>query len=204
MAFTFFFRDNTVLELIGTHVVPSLAGYSKIRIWDAGCAMGPEPYSLAITMAEKMGHFAFRNVYIDATDIDEQGDFGQIIGKGVYPKDQLERIPSETFAKYFVPAEEPGHLKVVDAVRQSIHFRKHDLLSLNPFADGFLLVMCKNVLLHFSPENRAKVIRMFHSSLAPGGYFATERTQEMPPEVSHLFTQVSSEGQLYRKVDVAS
>jgi len=203
MAFTFFFRDSTVLDLIAKHVIPNLAGYSKVRLWDAGCAMGPEPYSLAITIAETVGHFAFRNIHIDATDIDEQEDFGTTIARGLYPADQLQRIPPEILAKYFLPAED-GQFRIVDSVRGSIHFRKHDLLSLTPIADGFHLVMCKNVLLHFHPAERSKVIRMFHGALAPGGFFATERTQEMPDDVAPLFEAVSSEGQLFRKVEAAA
>ena len=48
MAFTFFFRDMSILDLIGQHVVPAVSGFTRVRVWDAGCAMGPEPYSLAI------------------------------------------------------------------------------------------------------------------------------------------------------------
>jgi chemotaxis protein methyltransferase CheR len=166
--------------------------------------MGPEPYSLAITIAETMGHFAFRNIHIDATDIDEQEIFGKTIEKGVYPNDQLQRISPEIFAKYFVPAEEEGYFRVIDTVRQSIHYKRHDLLSLKPIASGFHLIMCKNVLLHFHPDERRGVIKMFYSALAPGGYFATERTQEMPEELAHLFVQVSSEGQLYKKAGGAA
>ena len=165
---------------------------------------GARTVSLAITLAESMGHFAFRNIHIDATDIEEQEDFGRIIALGVYPKDQVERIPPNIFAKYFVPAEQEGYFRIVDDVRQSIHFQRHDLLSLKPIGEGFHLVVCKNVLLHFHPDDRTKVIRMFHSALAPGGYFATERTQEMPGEISHLFAQVSSEGQLYKKLEAAA
>lgn len=202
MAFTFFFRDQTILNLIGTHVVPTFSGYSKIRIWDAGCAMGPEPYSLAITMAENMGRFAFRNAHIDATDIDEQGDFGKTIEEGMYPVDQLARVPPGIISKYFEPAQDGRHLRVVEPIRNAIHFRRHDLLSLNPPAEGYRLITCKNVLLHFHPDERVKVIGMFHSALAPGGFFATERTQEMPGPLEHLFERVSEEGHLYRKKDV--
>lgn len=166
--------------------------------------MGPEPYSLAITIAETMGHFAFRNIDIDATDIDEQENFGKTIERGVYPADQLRRVPPEIFAKYFEPAEENGNFKVINTIRQSIHYKRHDLLSLKPIADGFHLIMCKNVLLHFHPVERVKVIQMFYSALAPGGFFATERTQEMPEELAHIFVQVSSEGQLYRKAGGAA
>ena len=52
MAFTFFFRDMQILDLAVKHVVPYAMGRSRIKVWDAGCAMGPEPYSLAIVLAE--------------------------------------------------------------------------------------------------------------------------------------------------------
>ena len=79
MAFTYFFRYLLILELITKHVVPYVSGRSRIKVWDAGCAMGPEPYSLAIMFAESMGKFAFKNLKIFATDIDTCDTFGGII-----------------------------------------------------------------------------------------------------------------------------
>ncbi len=201
MAFTFFFRDLHVMELIMRHAVPSFAGRSFVRIWDAGCAMGQETYTLAILLAEHMGHFAFQNVRIVATDIGEGGDFGPVVRAGVYRREELERVPPELVARYFEPAAEPGSLRVIEKLRSRVEYRRHDLLSLQPVGEGFALVLCKNVLLHFLPEQRVQVIRMFHRALAPGGYFATEQTQKMPPELAPLFEQVVSDGQLFRKVD---
>jgi chemotaxis protein methyltransferase CheR len=61
-------------------------------------------------------------------------------------------------------------------------------------------VVCKNVLLHFSPEQRVEVIKMFNRSLAPGGYLATEQTQKMPPELAEHFSQVVADAQVHKKV----
>jgi len=41
---------------------------------------------------------------------------------------------------------------------------------------------------------------MFHRALAPGGFLATEQTQEMPPELAPLFQRVIHDGPLFRKV----
>jgi chemotaxis protein methyltransferase CheR len=199
MAFTFFFRDMSILELIAQHVVPAVSGFTRVRIWDAGCAMGPEPYSLAIVIAERMGPFMFRNVRIDATDIDEQDQFGKTIVAGLYPDEQLKRIPPELFQRYFIQADEPGQYRVVDEVRARVHFLKHDLLSMQSIGSSYHLIMCKNVLLHFQQQERIEVLRMFHAALAPGGFFATEQTQKLPDEVAGLFEQVSPEGQLFRR-----
>jgi chemotaxis methyl-accepting protein methylase len=48
--------------------------------------MGPEPYTFALILAEKMNQYSFRNVHIDATDIDETENFGRTITDGIYPR----------------------------------------------------------------------------------------------------------------------
>jgi len=199
MAFTYFFRDMHTLKLIAKNVIPRIYGRSKIRIWDAGCAMGQEAYSMAIVFAENLGYFAFRNLHIDATDIDGSNQFEKIIVNGVYPETELKRIPKKLFRKYFETIKKPGYFKITDNIRNSINYQKHDLLSLKPIAAGFSLILCKNVLLHFCPEKRIEVIEMFYNSLDPGGFFATEQTQKLPKEAEHLFERVSSDGQLFRK-----
>jgi chemotaxis protein methyltransferase CheR len=201
MAFTFFFRDTHTLEHTAKFLVPEVAGRSRVRIWDAGCAFGPEPYTLAIILAENMGNFAFKNVYIDATDIDESGQFGNIIGNGIYSNEELGRIPDDIMNKYFSNTGMlDGFYKINDSIRDRVKYQKHNLLSFNSIGEAFSLILCKNVLLHFQYAERIEVIKMFHKSLASGGFFATEQTQKMPDEINHLFEQVVSDAQLYRKI----
>jgi chemotaxis protein methyltransferase CheR len=204
MAFTYFFRDRHTLDLIARHVIPDLKKRMYINIWDAGCAMGPEPYSLAITLRENMGPFLFRNVRIYATDVDESGEFGQVIARGVYPTTRVKRIPLELLRKYFTPTAPSnggeGLYEISAEMKKAVIYQRHDLLSLRPIRDEFGLVVCKNVLLHFQPQERVAVIEMFHRALSQGGYFVTEQTQKLPPEVAHLFRGVTSAGQLFQKV----
>jgi len=200
MAFTYFFRDLQTLELIAKHVIPDLKRRRYINTWDAGCAMGPEPYSLAIMFRENMGNFLFRNVRVYATDIDESGQFGEIIDRGAYPEAQLKRIPSDILSKYFLPDAEEGFLRISDEIKRAIDFQQHDILSLQPIREELGLIVCKNVLLHFSPQDRVAAIRMFHSALSQGGYLATEQTQILPADTAHLFERVTNAGQLFRKV----
>lgn len=200
MAFTYFFRDMQTLEAIRDYAIPSLRTKRYINIWDAGCAMGPEPYSLAIVLRENMGNMIFRNVKISATDLDGSNLFGKIISDGEYPREQLDRIPGDIFARYFEKNELNGSYRIKEELRKCIVYKKHDLLTLQPLQNEFSLILCKNVLLHFSYEERIEVIKMFHSSLVDGGYFVTEQTQKMPTELDGLFEQVVPNAQLFRKV----
>lgn len=200
MAFTFFFRDSHVLELVADHLVPEIMGRNRPHIWDAGCAMGPEPFTLAMILAERMGSFAFKNLRILASDLDDTQTFGGIIKCAEYSVREIERIPDLYRTRYFVPSERAEFTRVCPLITDRISFQQHDLLSLHAPGSNFSLILCKNVLLHFDPQQRVKVIQMFHQSLAPRGILAFEQTQKLPTELLPLFEPLASDGQVFRRI----
>ena len=161
---------------------------------------GPEPYSIAIMLRENMSEFMFRNVCIHATDVDTSDQFGRIIKEGVYPADEVQRIPPAIRNKYFTEAQKRGYYRIDDAIRSCVTFSKHDLLSLEPIRKELNLIVCKNVLLHLQPEERVKVIEMFRDALHEGGFLAMEHTQEMPERAKTMFEPITCKGQVFRKV----
>ena len=184
MAFTFFFRDEQTLKVLLEHALPVMQGQAFIRIWDAGCAHGPEPYTLAILLRERMSAMYFRNVRIHATDLESQ--FRSQVVSGIFPQEELQRVPAELFQKYFQPADGApgasgaGQFQVVEEVRSRIEFTRHDLLSLTPVRPDLSLIVCKNVLLHFNERQRCDVLRMFHGALRKDGLLVMEHTQKVP------------------------
>lgn len=204
MAFTYFFRDHEVIELVMQYALPELKTRLYINVWDAGCAMGAEPYSLAMLLRENMGKFMFRNVRIYATDIDESNQFGEVIARGVYAEQDVKRIPTEILNKYFAHVPGNGHFQIDEEMRKAVRFQKHDLCTLQPPRDGFGLIVCKNVLLHLAPAMRVAVLQMFHAALADGGYLVMEQTQKLPSEIEPLFRQVTAAGQLFQKIGASS
>ncbi len=200
MAFSFFMRDQPTLEHAAEQMIPYASGRSRIKVWDAGCALGQETYTIAMILAEKMNPFGFNNLRIDATDYDSANRFGDIVTRAAYPAEELQRTPPALLAKYFEAAGTPGQLRAVNQLRSRVNFQYHDLLSLKPVGHNYCLVVCKNVMLHFQYPERVEVFKMFHEALAPGGYLANENTQKLPQEVAHLFTQVVPDTQVYKKV----
>ena len=199
MAFTYFFRDYQTLDAIRVHALPYLKTKQYIDIWDAGCASGQEPFSLSMLINESMSYMLFRNVRILATDIDESNQFEKIIAEGIYPREQVRRIPEDLLQKFFKPDKTEGYYTLSEEIRKSVSFFKHNLLTLVPPRKEFGLIVCKNVLLHFSETQRLNVIEMFHEALAEGGFFVMEQTQKLPAEAGHLFESIVSNAQLYRK-----
>ena len=159
MAFTFFFRDRHTLEQKVNLLISGLNQNDPIKVWDAGCAMGPEPYTFAIILAQAIGREWFRKVEIIASDIDETSNFKEIVNNGVYRKFDLSRMPENIFEKYFLKYDDNDHYQIDDMIRKSVKFVTHDLLSLKPFDNNFNAVICKNVLLHFQYEQRIEVIK---------------------------------------------
>lgn len=202
MAFTFFFRDAQTLTLAIDHFLPFVQSRRTISVWSAGCAMGQEPYTFAILLRERMGPHLFRNVKVYATDIDTYNQYGKIIESGRYPEKDLQRIPPEIFQQYFTTdPSDPGYVYITDEIRHAIEFRRQDLLSLEPVRTNLHLIICKNVLLHFSPEERIQVWKMFWSSLESGGFMLHEHTQKLPDELIGPFEQIVMNAQIFRKKD---
>jgi chemotaxis protein methyltransferase CheR len=161
--------------------------------------MGPEPYTFALIMAEKMGYFGFKKINIIATDIDESGNFEQIIKQAKYPLSDLSRMPEGILEKYFAKTDD-GNYELDHNVKSRLVYYWHDLLTLKPIEENFDAIICKNVLLHFKPEERVEVIKMFHKVLNPGGFFVSEQTQALPEECKGMFEKIVSDANLYKKI----
>lgn len=203
MAFTFFFRDLTTLEGATRQLTKVFGEKSKIKVWDAGCASGEEVYSLVMLLAEQMGYFSFANLEVWATDVEESSfpQFEKAIKEAVYPEDALKRSARrDLLNKYCVPSGKNGSVEIDYSLRKKIKYQQHDLLSLKPIGSDFNLIVCKNVLLHFKPEQRVDVLKMFHDSLSQKGILAMEQSQDLPEQCSALFMRSSEEKSVFIKI----
>jgi chemotaxis protein methyltransferase CheR len=201
MAYTSFFRDADALGAIGDIVIPALAHWRAIKVWDAGCATGEEPFTLAILFASKLRPFPFRNLDILATDYEESSfpQFATQIGRGRYSRKDIFWVPQDHRDLYFMPTEDPEVFELALELRDRVRYLQHDLLTLVPPETGQSLVVCKNVLMHFSPENQVKVLEMFHRALVPGGYLALDGAQAMPEACAGWFPRVAQGLPLFQK-----
>jgi len=201
MAYTSFFRDTDALNAISDIVIPALSHWRSIRVWDAGCATGEEPFTLAIVFATKLRPFPFRNLDILATDYEESSfpQFAEQIRNGQYSRKDIFWVPQEHRELYFEPTENPEVFQLTQEIRDRVRYIQHDLLTLMPPETGQSLIVCKNVLMHFTPEFQVKVLEMFYQSLVPEGFLALDGNQSMPEVFSGRFRRVEPGIPLFQK-----
>lgn len=201
MAFTFFFRDLDAIELIPNYVLSNLPEINTIKIWDAGCANGPEIYSVLIYLKETLNQERFNQIKIFASDIDSSNIFKKIIESGIYKKNQISSVPPDILKRYFSQdTEDPDIYIVSEELREKVNYQKHDLLSLKPVGYGFDLIICKHVLQHFNDKEQADVVKMFHGSLSDKGFLLCETSHKIPEYLSDHFERILPEKNLYRKI----
>lgn len=212
MGATFFFRDTQTLKMIPYTLIPLILedeghrSNRNINIWSAGCANGSEPYTLAVLLKEILDEEIFSRIQIYATDIDPNNRFENIIKKGSYPQDSLKKIPEKMFLNNFIKdANIQGNYLISEIIREHVTYAWHNLLSLKPIIERpFDIILCKNVLLHFTEQQSTDIINMFYQSLSNSGFFITEQTQKLPVSSSRQFEQFISNARIYKKIMINS
>jgi chemotaxis protein methyltransferase CheR len=207
MGATYFFRDTQTLNMIPNVLIPRIlegegnCSIKNINIWSAGCANGSEPYTLAILLKEVLDEEIFSRVQIFATDIDPNDRFENIVKKGSYPREDLKKIPEKMFQNnFFKDPDIHGNFIISTEIREHVQYSRHNLLSLKPVIENpFDVIVCKNVLLHFTERQVTDIINMFYQSLSNGGFFITEQTQKLPCSSSKQFSQFISNARIYIK-----
>lgn len=196
---TDFFRDAKTFAALRERILPALIESARergeeLRLWSAGCATGEEVYSLAILVVDLLHEAANPpNVRIFATDLDR--DAVAFARRGVYPTKALENVPPELLARYFRSVD--GEYEVNDAVRDLIVFGDHDAGQRPPFP-RIDLVLCRNVVMYFTPALQQRVLHAFAFSLREGGYLVLG-SAETPAHAGDLFTPVDSRQRIYQR-----
>jgi two-component system CheB/CheR fusion protein len=196
---TRFFRDPELFTRLREDVIPELVataqgGRRELRIWSAGCATGEEAYSLALLVVEAMGTAGDTiPVRIFATDLDDLAlDFAR---RGVYPSTTLLDVPPELVAQHFT--EQDGAFEISQDVRSLIVFGRHDLAQRPPFP-RMDLVVCRNVLIYFTPELQRRALEIFAYSLREDGYLVLGKSETTGP-AKDAFRAVDRRLRLYRR-----
>lgn len=196
---TRFFRDPEFYEHLRDHVLPDLIAGAKesgeLRLWSAGCATGEEAYTLAILLTDMLeAEDASISVRIFATDVAREAiEFAR---RGVYPSAALADMPPELTKRHFICHN--GTCEVRKKARGMVVFGEHDLSRRAPFP-RIDLVLCRNVLIYFTPELQRRTLQLFAFSLRTGGLLVVGKAESVKA-LPEFFELADSRLKMFRRI----
>src|SRR5689334_4130491 len=172
---TYFFRESGTLEALSQRVLPELIAQRRetgrhLRLWSAACSSGEEAYSLAILLDHLLPDIHEWRITLLATDINPRA-----LAKaaaGVYGEWSFRALPPDLRARYFTSVGS-GRLAIRPEIAARVTFAQLNLAAERTPASAvdtraMDVILCRNVLLYFTPEQARKLARRLHESLTDG------------------------------------
>lgn len=198
---TLWFRDTYPYELLKKQILPELEkDHRTVKIWSAASSSGQEPYSIAMTGLEyqqsRPGSFGM-GLQILGTDISnamlehcQRAEYdGLALSRGLSP---------ERRSKFFEDSGN-GMMRVRETVRKNVTFRHLNLLDSYTLLGKFDIIFCRNVLIYFSPEVKAKIIKQFAQALNPRGYLFLGASESLTSTNTEFEMIRCNPGIIYRR-----
>ena len=198
---TFFFRDAQSFDLLRNGALETLrlarAQTRRLGIWCAGCSTGQEAYSLAMIFADAPAKWDGWSIDITATDVSEAAI--EKARAGYYSQFEIQRgLSVSAMLKWFDQVGEDWRVK--RELARYLRFRRHNVLTAQ--TGQFDLILCRNVLLYFSPERRREAFDRLAASLAPDGYLMLGAGETVIGQTDAFISAPELRG-LYRKAPAA-
>lgn len=168
---TDFFRESNHFAFLIRNIgkimnLPAVKENLEVRVWSAACSTGEEPYTLYMVLREHLPPDI--RLRILATDI-SPGSL-RVGMRGIYSHDAARAIEAPYRTRYFNKLDH-HHVAVAEEMRESISFRQFNLLDPFPFKGKFEIVFCRNVMIYFSKELQAQIVRKMYDVVDNNGYF---------------------------------
>ncbi len=201
---TFFFRENSGLRALTERAFPEIIRAHahvdrRVRIWSAGCSTGEEPYSVAMMVSEYPGLQGW-DVSILGTDINPT--FLRKAEAGIYTKWSFRGVAPGIREKFFQKGD-GSTFEILPALKRMVTFAHLNLIddvypALLNNTNAIDLILCRNVLMYFTPDYAQKVIRKLQQSLLPQGWLLVSPV-EAPLVPYSTFTPVPHTGAFQQK-----
>lgn len=136
-----------------------------LRIWCNAASTGEEPYSLAMTVAETLGHSA--DVKIICSDIDSK--VLTTARQGIYPAESRGLAPHRMHQHFLRgKGNNSGQIRIKPEVARYVEFRLHNLMETKwSLGETFDFVFCRNVMIYFDDATQRKVLERIHAVMKP-------------------------------------
>lgn len=174
-------RNKELFADLGKNLLPELVAArngARLEVWSAGCSYGAEAYTLAMLINELN---PVPQYHIKGTDL----DFSVLAraNGATFNGMDMAGVDPERRKKFFMSIDENTFMPMPN-LRRSIVFEKHDLLADTYPSNTYDLILCRNVVIYFTDDAKARIYEGFYKALRPGGILfvgGTERLGDLGP-----------------------
>jgi chemotaxis protein methyltransferase CheR len=201
---TFFFRDKIPFDHLRETILPALlqsrASRRSLRIWCAASSTGQEPYSIAMCLKEFATALAGWRVEIIATDLSHG-----VLEKaraGLFSQFEVQRgLPIQMLVKHFTQI---GDLWQLNAdIRAMVQHRQLNLLQDFSHLGTFDVIFCRNVLIYFDQDTKARIFERLAKVIEPDGALLLGAAESVVG-ISEAFRPLPDRRGLYRPNPIRS
>ncbi|MFO0594396.1 MAG: CheR family methyltransferase [Myxococcaceae bacterium] len=193
------FRDEQQLRALEEHVLrPRVVPGQPLAVWSAGCSTGEEVATLLVLLAE-CG--APPDSTVLGTDLSDAA-----LAKAselAFGAEAMKRVPGELAERYFVRDGQGARL--IPGLKARASFQRHNLVDFPyPFSaagTAFDVIVCRNVLIYFTPEAAKATVEGFVERLRPGGVLVLSTAEPLLEPVAGLATLRLPGAFFYQRVD---
>jgi chemotaxis protein methyltransferase CheR len=179
---TYFFRERSQLRALIGEIFVELqverqgGRRGPITVWSAGCSSGEEPYSI-VMLAKEAGLEPGRDLRVYASDISTRMLLKA--RQGLYREASFRETEASLRQRYF--SEKEGLWRISDDVKKHVDFIHLNLFDRSKISllGSMDVIICRNVIIYFNPDNKREVIQTFHEKLRPGGHLLLGHSESL-------------------------
>lgn len=199
---SYFFRDFKFCDYFEHTIIPQILQKNErsLSIWSVGCSSGEELYSLSMMLRNTIADISMWNLYLLGTDINPHA-----ISKakeGLFNNYSFRQTPKK-YMNFFKPI---GNEYLIDSsIKKMVTFKHHNIIE-EPYsvlprnAQGFDLILIKNVLIYFELQKAQTVVDSLFSFVKEGGYLTTTPAEYGMGIFNFPHSRCSQEGYSIQKV----
>jgi chemotaxis protein methyltransferase CheR len=167
---TYFYRDKLPFDLLLGGPLAKLRAKRtdrRLAIWCAGCSTGQEVYSLAMSLADEIELWDGWRIDIVGTDLSRAAV--ERAKAGAYSQFEVQRgLPVIQMVRWFEELG-GGAWQISPEIQRMVRFESRNIIDAPPTPGRFDVVLCRNLLLYFSPEVRRLAFMRLAQAIAPDG-----------------------------------
>ncbi len=199
---TYFLRNpdhfRAFVEVVLPERMRARSAARRLRILSAGCATGEEAFTLAILLSEQVPELATWDARVVAIDLNPSSLRKAAAAR--YSIYALRGLDEERRSRWF---HAQGREFVLDrAIPALVTFEERNLVDEDPdfwLPGSFDVVLCRNVVMYFTPQAIRAVVARIARALTPGGYLFLGHAETLRG-VSQSFDLVNTHETFYYRL----